>query len=225
MTKEYVAYVRISTKHQEGNHSFDSQLKVIEDFMGYAPIEVFKEVASGRNDKRFIVNQALKYCKDNGVMFVSAYLDRFARSVSLLTRVLDDNIEVKFIDYPNADEMVLTIMAAVAKQQAVQTSEKVKAGQAIARLKGKKIGSPENLTLAAREKGRIAREQKSYDGTFAIGQLIIMLRGSKGMNNTEIARWLNRNGQTTVRGFKFRGSEVERIHYKYAVKYKGGFHE
>lgn len=212
--KPYIAYVRISTKYQEGNHSFDSQLSDINRMMGYKPVRVFKEVASGRKDDRTKVNEALDYCKANDTIFVSAYVDRFARSVALLTKVLGDKIKLKFCDFPEASDMILTIVMAVAKAQADQTSVKVKAGMAVARAKGKQIGSPKNLTPEARAKGRKARQRKSLLENSEHGNLIVKLVDS-GSNINQVTKWLQENGYKTINGKEYNHTQVSNLYYRY----------
>ena len=77
--------------------------------------------------------------------------------------------KVNFVccDNPHATPFTLHILAAVAEQEAKQISQRVKDTMAVLRAKGRKLGTPENLTQEARLKQDVIDQTNSTISTLS----------------------------------------------------------
>lgn len=212
--KNYVAYVRVSTKHQIGNHSFEAQINLITSHMKEETELIYHEQDSGSKANRTQLKLALAEAKSLGVPLVVAFLDRFARNVKFMLEVIDSGADIIFCDFPNGDRMTLTVLMAVAEYHNKQTSEKVKRGLEIARAKGKQIGSPQNLTPEARLKSAFKLKADAYKRNKTIGSLILDYK-KRGESFLSICRILNEAEYLTPMGSKFYPQTVKRLYERY----------
>ena len=108
---------------------------------------------SGRKEGRPALRQLMKAARNRAFDCVVVWkFDRFARSVSHLLKALEEfnHLGIRFIsvqdqidtDSPMGKAM-FTIIGAMAELESSLISERVKAGMAAAKSRGKKIGRPE----------------------------------------------------------------------------------
>jgi DNA invertase Pin-like site-specific DNA recombinase len=68
-------------------------------------------------------------------------------------------------DYPDANRLTIHIMAAVAESEREMISKRTREALAAAKVRGVKLGKPDNLTPEAAQRGRklgtLARREKS----------------------------------------------------------------
>lgn len=185
------------------SENYEAQEKSILNDRGYLHTDKFTDI-----------NKALDYCRDNGTVLASIYTGEFSSNPNLINRVLDEGISLSFLDNPNIDELILTIVIALGQTQSKQRSEKITEGLNKAKKRGVILGTPQNLSDKAREKALEIRRRNSQLANTELGEIIIKKR-KLGLNNSEIARWLNGNGYTTRNGKEIRNSEVERIYFKF----------
>lgn len=108
------------------------------------------ERASGTKKDRPILAKALAACK-KGDTFACWKLDRVGRSVAHLSRFLED-LETRGIHFRTADgtvnttgptgKLLLHVLGAVAQFERDLILERTRAGLAVARSKGKRLGPP-----------------------------------------------------------------------------------
>ena len=77
-------YARVSTAKQKKSGNLDRQQQRLEGYAqkkGYQIIQVYKEVASGVNDRRRVLHRLLKHCRSNPPFqrVIIEYSDRLAR--------------------------------------------------------------------------------------------------------------------------------------------------
>lgn len=142
-----VGYARVSTHDQ----NLDLQI----DALNKAGCEkIFTDKISSSKAKREGLENALEYVR-KGDMLVVWKLDRLCRNTTELLRVSEylKNNEIELhsltenIDTSSpAGRMYFTILGAVAQMEREQIQERVKAGLAVAKLRGKKGGRPKTLT-------------------------------------------------------------------------------
>ena len=77
-------YVRVSTTKQKKSGNLERQQQRLEGYAqkkGYQIIQVYKEVASGVNDRRRVLHRLLKHCRSNPPFqrVIIEYSDRLAR--------------------------------------------------------------------------------------------------------------------------------------------------
>jgi DNA invertase Pin-like site-specific DNA recombinase len=125
----------------------------------------FIEVESGRSPKRRELDKALVRCRVMGATLIVANVSRLTRSVAFLSRLLEQEVDVRFCDLPQIEgptgKFILQQMAAVAELEAGLISDRTRKALAAAKARGVKLGGPGNLKrqdLGAAN-GRAARTQ------------------------------------------------------------------
>lgn len=142
----YVIYLRVSTSKQgiEGN-GIEAQRKACHDFLNGGDWEVeaeYVEEESGRKARRPQLNKALDHCVKTGATLVIAKLDRLARNVAFVSRLLESGIDFVCADMPNANKLTIHIIASMAEYEAEQIGKRTKAALAVVKARGKKLGNP-----------------------------------------------------------------------------------
>jgi len=206
---KFVSYLRVSTKRQgESGLGLEAQRKAVTDFLNggnWQLVEELVEVESGKHDhNRPALHKALEACKVYGATLVIAKLDRLSRDAHFLLGL--QNAGAKFVaaDMPEANEMVVGIMALVAQAERRMISERTKAALQAAKAHGVKLGNPTRqppkATPETRTKGSAANAEQAQ--AFA-ERLRPILTELDGLSLRTVARELERRGIATVRGGKW----------------------
>ncbi len=206
---KFVSYLRVSTSRQGiSGLGLDAQRKTVADFLNggaWKVISEFVEVESGRLADRPELACALAHCRVTGAVLIVANVSRLTRSVSFLSKLLDAGVEVRFCDLPQIEgptgRFLLTQMVAVAELEAGLIGERTRKALAAAKARGKKLGTPANLTNT--DAGRIAgRAQRSKIADRRAADLAPIIRELKaaGMTINACARELTRRGISTPTG-------------------------
>ena len=128
--EKYVAYLRVSTQKQGySGLGLEAQREIIHNYLREKkPIFEYVEVESGRKtDKgRPKLKEALSQCRTHGAKLIVAKLDRLARNVSFLSALLESDVEIVFCDFPQANKMVLHILASISQYEAELISTRTK---------------------------------------------------------------------------------------------------
>ena len=121
-----VCYYRVSTARQgaSGLGLEGQQMAVSSYLQGAAPVAEYVEVESGRNDARPELLKAIAHCQRAGAVLVVAKLDRLARSVRFLLALRDAGIPFKAVDTPDANELTINILIAVAEAESKAISDR-----------------------------------------------------------------------------------------------------
>ena len=215
---KYIAYYRVSTKKQgESQLGLKAQIQAVTRFI--SPDLLFKsftEIETGTSKKyRPILNEAIELCKKHDATLIIAKLDRLARNVSFVSSLMDSGIKFKAVDMPQANELTIHIMSAIAQHEAKAISTRVKEGLAQS---DKKLGNPQNLTLEAKKRGLESIKLKALNNLNNKRALAFV----KGLNHSnmklrEIANELNSNGFKTSAGKEFSTTQVIRILKKITI--------
>jgi len=162
------AYVRVSTAEQ----NTELQHRGIERFCAHAGLDVVAwyvdEAQSGRLKSRPELDRLMEVARARQLECVIVWkFDRFARSASHLIRALEefDHLGMRFIsvqdqidtDSPMGRAM-FTIIGAMAELESSLISERVKAGMAAVKAKGKHVGRPRTPARVIEEVERFAAE-------------------------------------------------------------------
>ena len=155
-TTKYVSYLRVSTQKQGySGLGIEAQKEIIQNYLrGAAPIAAeYIEVESGRktDKERPQLRSALEHCRKEGATLIVAKLDRLARNVSFLSSLLENEVEIVFCDFPQANKMVLHILAAISQYEAELIATRTKQALAAKKARGTKLGNPEHLLNKHRE--------------------------------------------------------------------------
>ena len=217
MKMKYIAYYRVSTKKQgESQLGLKAQKHAVERFISPEMIDKeFTEVETGTNKKyRPILNEAIELCKETGATLIIAKLDRLARNVAFVSSLMDSQVKFKAVDMPEANELTIHIMSAIAQHEAKAISKRVKEGLAQST---KKLGTPANLTKEARLKGLESIKHKAKNNPNNRRALaFIKIMPYKKLKLRELAEELNSNGFKTSTGKDFGTTQVIRLLKKIA---------
>ena len=221
---KYVAYYRVSTKRQgESQLGLKAQKHAVERFISPEMIDKeFTEIETGTSKKyRPILNEAIELCKNTGATLIIAKLDRLARNVAFVSSLMDSKVKFKAVDMPQANELTIHIMSAIAQHEAKAISKRVKEGLAQST---KKLGTPANLTEEARLRGLESIRHKAKNNPNnkrALAYVKMMkerneLKKRKKLKLREIAEELNSEGFKTSTGKDFGTTQVIRLLKKIA---------
>ena len=206
---KYVAYYRVSTKRQgESQLGLKAQKHAVERFISPEMIDKeFTEVETGTSKRyRPILNEAIELCKNTGATLIIAKLDRLARNVAFVSSLMDSQVKFKAVDMPEANELTIHIMSAIAQHEAKAISKRVKEGLAQST---KKLGTPANLTEEARLRGLESIKHKAKTNLNNRRALAyIKTKNRKKLTLREIAEDLNSNGFKTSTGKDFGTTQV-----------------
>lgn len=217
-----VGYLRVSTKGQgESGLGLEAQKSAIEAFarqQGAKIAAVYVEVESGKLADRPELAKALAHATRSKATLVVAKLDRLARNVEFLAKVMNGGCEFAAADMPAANRFMLHVMAAVAEHEAKAISDRTKAALAAYKVRGGKLGAQlkqcRNLTPEAVAKGRkrsaMKRAEAARDAYADLLPTIQSMR-SEGKTLQAIADELNQQGHSTRRGNPWNPVQVLRI--------------
>jgi DNA invertase Pin-like site-specific DNA recombinase len=145
-------YLRVSTTQQKP----DLQADGVQGYAARAGLEIVAEyldrAVSGRQEGRPQLQALMRAARQHEFACVLVWkFDRFARSVSHLLRALEEfnHLRIRFISVQDQvdtaspmGKAMFTIIGAMAELESALISERVKAGMAAARARGKSLGRP-----------------------------------------------------------------------------------
>lgn len=217
----YVAYLRVSTQRQgTSGLGLHAQQDIIRKYLnGNTPVAEFIEVESGRKSDRPKLHEALELCKKKKATMIVAKMDRLSRNVAFTSQLLDSGIEIVFCDFPRANRLVLTIIAAISEYEATLIRQRTRAALQVKKKQGCQLGKPENLmnNLAkAQANSRRTNQEKALNNPNNKRAVAILRSLVKNTSNmSEIARTLNKEGFLTSRGGHFSSKQVSLLIDRY----------
>ena len=192
-----VTYLRVSTDRQgQSGLGLEAQRAAVAPYVEAGRLlGEFVEVESGRKDDRPQLAAALALCRQHKARLVIAKLDRLARSVALISGLMESGVEFVAADMPEANRFMLHIMAAVAEHEREMISQRTRAALAAAKARGTRLGNPRPDT--ARMRASVLRRV----ATFRAGVLpLIRSLQAEGRSLRGIATELNAKGIASPRG-------------------------
>ena len=228
MNTTYVAYLRQSTMKQAiSGLGVEAQREIIEKFLGdKKPIAEFVETESGKRTDRPKLAEALELCRKTKSTLIVAKLDRLSRNVAFTSKLLESDVEIKFCDFPEANRLILHIIASIAEYEAGLISQRTKQSLKAKKARGVRLGKPENLMNnldRALENSKRAIRAKALDNDNN-RRAIAMLRvlAAQDLSLSEMARRLNNEGFVTSQGKKFTAWQVSILLKRYDIKKEDG---
>ena len=220
----YVSYLRQSTKKQSlSNLGIEAQREIIQKYLGQIkPIAEFVETESGKKTDRPKLAEALDLCRKTKSTLIVAKLDRLSRNVAFTSKLLESDVEIKFCDFPEANRLVLHIIASIAEYEAGLISTRTKQALKAKKARGVSLGKPENLVNnlgKAISKSNLTNRQKALDNDNnrrAIAMLKVM--ANQDLSLSEMARRLNEEGFVTSLGKQFTAWQVSVLLKRYNLK-------
>jgi DNA invertase Pin-like site-specific DNA recombinase len=143
-TGKFVSYLRVSTKEQ-GNSGLglEAQREAVARYLNGGRWELAKEyveIESGKDDNRPKLAAALAHAKALKARLVVAKLDRLSRDVTFIATLQKSGVKFVVADNPEANELTIHILAAVAQHERTMIRDRTKAALAVARERVKKKG-------------------------------------------------------------------------------------
>ena len=220
----YVAYLRQSTKKQEvSGLGIEAQREIIHNYLSpETPIAEFVETESGRHNDRPKLSEALALCRKTGSTLIVAKLDRLSRNVAFVSKLLESDVEIKFCDFPEANKLVLHIIASIAEYEAQLISSRTKQSLQAKKSRGAKLGKPENLidnldkAISNSRKTNMKKALDNSNNKRAVGMLKILVK--QNLSLTQMADILNSEGFVTSRGSQFTAWSVSVLLKRYNLK-------
>jgi DNA invertase Pin-like site-specific DNA recombinase len=170
------------------------------------------EVESGKRNDRPELDRALGLCRLYGATLVVAKLDRLARNVAFISKLMESGVDFVAVDFPQANRLTVHILAAVAEHEAAMISTRTKAALNAAKARGIKLGNPANLCrqLDGSAKGNAAKTAKAAKRAADLLPLILPMKAG-GASLRQIADGLNRCGIPAPRGGDWSAVAVKRV--------------
>ena len=211
-----VGYIRVSSEGQGDNSSLASQREKIEAYcnaLGHELIEVFSEVASGKNvEDRPNFQLAMEAVKDRADGIIAIKLDRIARNchdvwvlVETFLTPLDKHLVLLDINVDTSNptgRAMLQMMAVIAELERSTIKERCVSGQRAKKQSGGYHGGSPKFGYKSEGKELVPDEHEQ-----SVIDLIKRHRRS-GKSYGKIAEWLNLQGFKTKRGKAWNASQV-----------------
>lgn len=212
---KYVAYYRVSTKKQGvSGLGLEAQKEAVHRYISPDQIDKeFLEVETGTNKKkRPILLEALELCKKNNATLLIAKLDRLARNVAFVSSLMDSKVKFKAVDFPEANELTIHILSAIAQHEAKIISSRIVDALAVKKRKGEVMGTPNNLTYNDRLKGIEVIKQNAINNENNSKALAYVQKAIQTKYTLQsIANELNRSQFKTSKGKSFTPMQVSRL--------------
>lgn len=214
-----INYYRVSTAKQgRSGLGLDAQRAAIDAYCSShscEPLAEYTEVESGKRDDRPELIKALHHAKVTGATLVIAKLDRLSRNMAFLATLQDAGTKFIAADMPEANELTIHIMAAMAQAERKAISKRTKEALAAAKARGQRLGNP----MGAKAFGPYMGNKPAVDAikakakTFAtdIQPIIEAVRGEGHTSLRAIAAELNKREIITARGGKWGPQSVSDV--------------
>ncbi|WP_341712065.1 recombinase family protein [Erythrobacter sp.] len=215
-----VAYYRVSTAEQGrsglGLEAQRQSVLALCQSRGWEVIAEHTEVESGRVDDRPQLTTALHRAKVTGSTLLVAKLDRLSRSVAFLSALQDSGAKFIAADMPEANELTVHIMAAVAQAERQAISRRTKEALRAAKAAGRKLGNPNGADALTRAgKGNLAAIARvkagADDHARDLAPIIADIQAHGAASLGAIAAELNARHIQTRRGGQWHPSSVRNI--------------
>jgi DNA invertase Pin-like site-specific DNA recombinase len=216
-----VVYYRVSTAAQgRSGLGLEAQRQAVETLCASRGWDIiappYTEVESGKRADRPELLKALHFAKVTGATLVVAKLDRLSRNVAFLAALQESGAKFVAADMPEANELTVHIMAAVAQAERKAISKRTKEALQAAKARGQKLGNPNGADALRRaQRGNGASLDAIKDGAARRAEelrpIIEDLRARSVTSMGAIAGSLNDAGIVTARGGKWHASSVRNL--------------
>lgn len=188
---KFVAYYRVSTNRQgQSGLGLEAQQESVRKYLNGGDWEVvseFVEIESGKRSNRPKLLEALEICKRLQATLIIAKLDRLARNVHFISGLMEAGVDFIATDNPNANKLMLHLLAAFAEHEREQISQRTKLALMAAKKRGTQLG---------KNGKKLGTQNHEKSVAFA-----------KGMEN--IILLIKSDGYTTLRSITSRLNELE----------------
>ena len=214
----HVAYYRVSTKQQgQSGLGLEAQRTQVMGFIGGQAqlVREFIEVESGKRNSRPQLEQALAFTKLSKARLVIAKLDRLSRNAGFIFALKDSGVDFVCADMPDANTLTIGIFATLAQHERELIGERTRKALTVKKQQGFQLGSPQNLTPLAQQKGVAAIKNKAATNENN-QRALLTIKGYLNQDKTlqQIADELNASGFRTAEGHLFQRVQIHRLKNK-----------
>src|SRR5208283_2946744 len=165
MEGKFIAYYRVSTARQgQSGLGLEAQQESVRTFLNggaWELIDTFTEVETGKGKDALSMRpelvKALDSAKRNDATLLIAKLDRLSRNLHFITSLMESKVKFVCCDMPDANNLTLHIIGAMAEYEAKRISERTRDALKAAKARGVVLGKPENLTRGNQERSEKAK--------------------------------------------------------------------
>ena len=217
MASAFVSYLRVSTERQgRSGLGLEAQRRAVADFLAgsaWRHVAELVEVESGSRDNRPRLAEAMALCRLHGATLVIAKLDRLSRDAAFLLNLQKAGVRFVAADMPEANELVVGIMAVVAQAERKMISTRTKAALAAAKARGVQLGKPENLSNreAGQARSRARQAQRAEERAKDLAPVLAGVRADGAASLRQIAAALNARGIPAARGGLWSAAQIQRV--------------
>jgi DNA invertase Pin-like site-specific DNA recombinase len=212
---DYVAYARVSTARQGRSGLGEAaQRAAINAFLREGDrllTPVYVEQESGKDDDRPELAKALNRCRLTGATLLVAKLDRLSRNLAFIATLQDAGVKFVAADMPEATEVTIHIMAAMAQHERKIISQRTKEALGAAKARGQKLGGWRGGPVVDHRLGTAAKREKARAFNARVAAAIAELQAQGITGLSELARGLNEQGVRTSRGGNWQAVQVARV--------------
>ena len=167
MTKQAVAYYRVSTNKQSASgHGLAAQIDALHLFCLRNNMEIaacFTDTESGSVDSRCGLHEALKLAKSLNAPVLVSKLDRLSRDVHFISGLMKHNVPFIVAELGlDTPSFMLHIFAAIAEQERINIGRRTSAALLAASRRGVKLGAAIPSTQEAIRKATKARGDATW---------------------------------------------------------------
>ena len=146
MDGRFVSYLRVSTVKQGASGlGLEAQRQAVAQYLNggrWTLLAEFVEIESGKRSDRAQLAAAIERCKLTGATLLVAKMDRLTRDLYFLTGLQQSGVKFVAVDNPQANELTVHILAAVAQAEGKAISARTKAALAAAKARRKEANLP-----------------------------------------------------------------------------------
>ena len=178
-------------------------------------IQEVVEVESGKSSERPELAKALSLCRIHRATLLVAKLDRLARNVAFISALMESGVKFVAVDLPQANELTVHIMAAMAEYEAKAISARTKSALAAAKARGTQLGGLRWDLSSVSHKGRKAalKARRKTQERYTQDVLPVIKEKQKqgAVSLRQIATALNEDGTPAPRGGQWSAVQVQRV--------------
>lgn len=211
---EYIVYLRVSTERQQASGlGLEAQREATNKFASTCKSDIiaeYIETESGAKNNRPQLAKALAHCRKTKATLLIARLDRLSRSLSFVAQLLDANVEIKCADMPEANRLLLQMLAVFSEHERQMIRARTKAALQAAKARGVELG----------KNGKVLAAKNKHDAQEFALKIIPHIRMAKelGYNSyRQICRYLNSSNLKTSCFGIWHPSAVKRIFDNYII--------
>jgi DNA invertase Pin-like site-specific DNA recombinase len=214
--RTYTPYYRVSTQKQgTSGLGLEAQQAAVRAFVQHPTqlLKEFVEVESGKKNQRPQLLAAMAEARRVGSTLLIAKLDRLSRNASFILALRDSGVDFVCCDMPDANTLTVGLFAVLAQHERETISKRTKDALTAKKARGAQLGTPANLTDAARQQSLLVRRQQlDQHPRLRQAAAFITSRRAQGASFRQLAGELNALGFTAPRGGAFNQKQVQRLY-------------